>query len=151
MPSAHREIERLINAGLVREQRIGRQRLVSANPGSSYFEPLRTLLHRAFGPPTVLADALRGVTGLRFAAIYGSYAARRVGEEGPAPNDIDLLVVGDVDASQVYEAVENAERQLSLPVNATVLSDEEWAADTGFTRQLRARPLLRLGDDDIRS
>lgn len=144
LASAHRELDRLISAGLVRQQRLGRQRLVTADETGPYYEPLRLLLDRAFGPPSVLSDALRTVPGIRFAALYGSYAARRAGEDGPAPNDLDLLVVGDVDATDVYDAVETVQRDLALPVNPTILTADEWAADSGFIRQLRARPLLPL-------
>jgi predicted nucleotidyltransferase len=142
--NAHRELARLVEAGLVAERRVGRQRLVWANESSPLHDPLRELLERAFGAPRVLTDALVGVPGIAVAAIYGSYAARRAGEPGPPPADIDLLVVGDVDTEDLYAAVERAEESISEPINATVLSPEEWAADTGFTRQVRRRPLLVL-------
>lgn len=109
-----------------------------------FYEPLHDLIDRAFGPPVVLADALGAVPGIRFAAVFGSYAARRAGEDGPAPRDVDVLVVGDVDATRLYEAVDAAEDDVALPVNMTVMTVGEWAADTGFTRQLRSRPLLPL-------
>jgi DNA-binding transcriptional ArsR family regulator len=144
LPSAHRELDRLITAGLVTEERVGRQRLVAAAEDGLYYEPLHTLLDRAFGPPAVLAAALAEVPGIEFAAIYGSYAARRMGEEGPAPQDLDLLVVGDADADDVYTVVEVAERDIALPVNPTLMTPDEWHADSGFTRQLRSRPLLVL-------
>jgi predicted nucleotidyltransferase len=144
LPSAHRELARLVAAGLVAERRVGRQRLVWANESSPLHDPLRELLERAFGAPRVLSEALARVPGIAFAAIYGSYAARRAGEPGPPPADIDLVVVGDVDAEDLYAAVERAEESISEPINPSILSPEEWAADTGFTRQVRRRPLLVL-------
>jgi predicted nucleotidyltransferase len=144
LPSAHRELARLVEAGLVAERRVGRQRLVWANESSPLHDPLRELLERAFGAPRILTESLAQVPGIALAAVYGSYAARRAGEHGPPPADIDLLVVGDVAAEDVYAAVERAEGSVSEPINPTILTREEWAADTGFTRQVRRRPLLVL-------
>lgn len=142
--NAHRELGRLVEAGLVEERRVGRQRLVRANEAHPLHDPLRELLERAFGAPRVLTDALAEVPGITFAAVYGSYAARRAGEPGPPPADIDLLVVGDVDAEDVHVAVERAEEYVTEPINPTILTVEEWTADTGFIRQVRQRPLLVL-------
>ncbi len=100
------------------------------------------MLELAFGAQPVLARALESVAGIEAAALYGSYAARLAGEPGPAPADVDLLIVGTVDMSAVYDACRTAEQQLRREVNLTVLSPNEWRrGDSGFLRQLRGRPL----------
>jgi hypothetical protein len=66
----------------------------------------------------VLSTVLSPLGGLDRAIVYGSWAARYRGHVGPVPNDVDVLVIGDVDEDDLYDAVREAERQLGRPVNA---------------------------------
>jgi len=56
-----READRLGRAGLVSSERVGRQRLLRANPESIYYPELYGLLLKAFGP----GDDYRPCTGRR--------------------------------------------------------------------------------------
>jgi DNA-binding transcriptional ArsR family regulator len=62
-PSVYREIQRAEQAGLVTTRKLGNTRLVRANTASPYHAGLSEVLTRAFGPPSVLAEALREVKG----------------------------------------------------------------------------------------
>ena len=64
--------------------------------------------------------------GAERVVIFGSWAARYAGAVGPPPHDIDVLVVGDVDRADVYEAAERAQERLGLEVNPVVRSPQEW-------------------------
>ena len=90
-----REVTRLSGSGLIRERQVGRSRLVSANPASRYTRPLTELVSLAFGPQLVVGEEFRALSAIAV-AIYGSWAARYEGTPGPAPNDVDVLVIGDV-------------------------------------------------------
>lgn len=61
---AHKEVERLEQAGLVRSTRVGRTRLVTPNTESPYHAHLRALLLKAFGPTTLLRRSLPRLTGI---------------------------------------------------------------------------------------
>ena len=83
----------------------------------------------------MLGRFLAGIPGIRAAAIFGSWAARYRGEPGEAPADVDLLVIGSPDTSAVHRACRLAEDDLGRPVNAVILSPEEWAGRrSGFLR-----------------
>ena len=58
----------------------------------------------AFGPARVISAELDDIAGINEAYVSGSWAARYSGEAGAAPNDVDILVVGDPDRNDVYEA-----------------------------------------------
>ncbi len=139
------ELRRLESAGLVTVRMIGRSKLVRANPGSPYFEPLARLALMSFGPPYVIREEFGALDNVERLFIYGSWAARYAGEQGPAPRDVDVLLIGEPDRDAVYEAARGAEERLGREVNVTIRDAEQWkAAVDGFTRQLRSSPLVEI-------
>ena len=83
--TVHREAQRLLDAGVLRERQVGRSRLMSANPDSPIVDPLRQILIVTTGPSVLLAEALRPIGGISSAFIYGSFAARMTGAPGLHP------------------------------------------------------------------
>lgn len=80
--SVSREVNRLLETGLVEGRRLGRLHLVKPNQASPYFPELAGLLLKALGPRSVLAERLNGVKGIEEAYIFGSWARRYEGEPG---------------------------------------------------------------------
>lgn len=145
-PSTHREVERAEAAGLLLTRRVGRTRLVRANVASPYFEGLREILVRAFGPPAVLAEALAGLNGVAAAYLYGSWAARFEGVDGRRPvEDIDLLVLGEPDRDELYARVERAAQRLGRQVQVTI-RDADWldAGEGSFHDTVVSRPMVPI-------
>jgi DNA-binding transcriptional ArsR family regulator len=142
LTTVQREATRLSDSGLIRERRVGRSRLISANPASRYTRPLTELVSLAFGPQLVIGEEF-SVLDVIAVAIYGSWAARYEGTAGPAPNDIDVLVIGEVPRRDMYEAAERAEQRLGLPVNPVLCSRQRWlAAADPLIQQVRTAPLV---------
>lgn len=135
--TVHREIRKLLNSGIVVERRVGNARMVRAADSSPYFSGMRQLIEAAFGAVPELRGALRDVGGIDGAWIFGSYAQRLAGVEGPPPSDVDVIVVGSPDVDAVYEACAHVSRTIDRPVNPTILSPEEWNGDDVFVRQVR--------------
>ena len=143
--SAHREVRRLVDAGLVQERPVGRALLLSARQDSAVFRPLSELLALTYGPEVVLTRVLGRISGISEAFIYGSYAARRTGVAGDAPVDSDVLVIGNPARSSIEEAVIEAERLLGREVNARIVSEQLWREGTdSFLESLRSQPLVPL-------
>lgn len=141
-----REVARLEEAGLVLSHKRGRLRLVEADERLPYHRELRSLLVKTIGPAAVLAHELATVDRIETAYIFGSWASRYHGQAGPAPNDIDLLVVGAPDLDELYAACRRAEAELRLDVNPVVRSEAEWShRGPGFLAQIRKGPLVLLG------
>jgi DNA-binding transcriptional ArsR family regulator len=140
LTTVQREATRLSGSGLIRERRVGRSRLVSSNPASRYTRPLTELVSLAFGPQFVVDEEFTALNAIAV-AIYGSWAARYEGTTGPAPNDVDVLVIGDVRRRDMYEAAERAEQRLGLPVNPVLCSQQRWlAAADPLIQQVRTAP-----------
>lgn len=143
-PTAHREVSRLLDAGVFVERQVGRTRLIRANPDSPIVRPLREVLLVTTGPVVLLADELARLDGIESAFLYGSFAARVEGQTGPVPNDIDVMVVGEPDPELVYQACERVEEAVHRPVNATVLTRAEVERDSGFHESVRSNPIVKL-------
>jgi hypothetical protein len=142
LTTVQREVTRLSSSQLIRERRVGRSRLVSANPASRYARPLTELVTLAFGPQFVVDEEFRSLDAVAV-AIYGSWAARYAGIAGHTPNDVDVLVIGDVPRRDMYEAAERAEQRLGLPVNPVLCSQARWlAASDPLIQQIRTAPLI---------
>lgn len=143
--TVQREVTRLEDAGILMSRRIGRTRLVSANPGSPVYEPLTQLVVVCFGPALIVAEELADVSGIEQAYLFGSWAARYEGQAGSAPADVDLLIIGSPDRDAVHDAALRAERRLGIPVNAVMRSSDAWhAADEGFIRTVQSGAMVPL-------
>ena len=148
--TVQRDIELLEQAGIVHSLRVGKTRVVRIDRGCASLGELRALFEKTYGPPQILSELLAGLTGLNEAFIFGSWAARYSGEEGPAPGDIDLLVIAEeqnFDANLVYKAAQTASQRLGREVNVSIVNEDEWRNDhSGFLDTIRERPLLRLSE-----
>jgi DNA-binding transcriptional ArsR family regulator len=148
LTTVQREVTSLSSADLIRERRVGRSRLVSANPASRYTRPLTELVTLAFGPHLVIGEEFSSLD-VTAVAIYGSWAARYEGIAGHAPHDVDVLVVGEVQRRDLYEAAERAEERLGLPVNPVLCSRSRWfAASDPLIQQIRSAPLVWVIGDE---
>lgn len=136
-PTAHREVARLLDAGILVERQVGRARLIRGNGESPLVDPLREILRVATGPVVMLTEELARIEGIESVFLYGSFAARMLGNAGPAPHDIDVMVLGEPDVDAVYEACARIEGAVHRPVNATMLTREEFAASSAFLDNVR--------------
>jgi uncharacterized protein len=147
LKAAQRELENLERIALVERTRRGRLvffRVETANP---LFAELRALLLKSDGLALPLREALHRVGGMEAAAVYGSVAA---GTE-TGRSDINLFVIGSVDAVKLHDTISTVEDRLGRPVNYTLLSRKELAArkkrgDPFLTRELAGELIMVLGD-----
>lgn len=145
--TVHTEASRLITAGFVRDSRRGNVHLIRAVTDSPVSRPLTDLLAVTYGPLPVLNDLLAGVEGITHAFIYGSWAARYLGEPGPVPGDVDVLVVGTADPDDLDEIARAAQHRLGRPVDIRRIRPAAWASPDPadpFLASVRERPLLQL-------
>lgn len=114
---------------------------------------MRDLIAATYGPVPVLRELFEDVDGVERLLIYGSWAARRAGESGAFPNDIDVLVVGDAARRTLMKIASDASDRLDVPVNVTRLAVEDWDAEEAspFVTTVRSRPTVDVmtGDVDV--
>jgi hypothetical protein len=70
---------------------------------------------------------------------------KRVGQPGPPPRDIDVLVVGNPSRTDLLDVADAAQQQLHTEVNIHTTTPEAWAAkDEPFLMTVASRPLITL-------
>ncbi len=92
------------------------------------FGLLAALMAVTFGPAPVLRELLAGVPGVPEAWIYGSWAARYAEQPGPAPKDVDVLIVGAADPDVL--AGPWSDRSVASGAHATMPTAPGWTLRT---------------------
>lgn len=144
--TASREVKRLAEHGLVVTAPQGRNVLVSANWSLPWAHELQLILIQTVGVLGSLTTALSNLKQTEAAYIYGSWASRYLGERGPAPRDIDILVIGDVALRTIRNACKPVEDELRIELNPVVVTADRWNANKPepFIAQLREQPLVEI-------
>ena len=145
LPTVLREIDRLLTAGYLTERKSGRNRYVQVDQTHPLYRSVADILQYAYGPLALLPEILGKVNGIENAFIYGSWAARFNDEPGADPNDIDVLAIGDINRTEVYELAQEATRLLGRETNIRAVSREQWdhPADL-FIRNVKEGELVTI-------
>ncbi len=147
LSTVHAEVGRLVQAEILNERSVGRARLVRANTGNPAVRPLTELVALAFGPITVVVDEFNDLANLEKVILFGSWAARYLGEPGPPPRDVDVLLVGSPDRAAVYDAADRIERRIGSPVHPVLVTPARFAAAADpLVRQIKASPTVTVVD-----
>jgi predicted nucleotidyltransferase len=143
LTTLHREVQRLIDADLLQARPVGRARLLKANADHRATPALTRLLEVTFGPRTVVEDEFATVAGVDEVVIFGSWAARYHGTPGRVPADLDVLVIGNPDRADVYDAADRAQERLGMEVNPVIRTRRQWAAAAdALVQEVKASPTL---------
>jgi len=147
--SLQRELNKLVDAGLVRSQRVGNLRTFQADAKSPVFDELIALTRKTLGAQPMLREALAPLAPtIQTAFIYGSVAKGA----DTATSDIDVMLVGkDLRLAKVLELLVPLEAQLGRKINPTCLTPAEFkrrrAERDSFINRVLARPTLPLLGD----
>lgn len=145
LSTVHGEVSRLTEVGLLRRRNVGRSALIRANQQNRLVRPLTELLLLSWGPMQIVAEEFAALPDTERVVIFGSWAARYLGQAGPAPHDLDVLVVGQPPRESVYDAADRAQQRLGMPVNPVTRSADAWLADADpLVKQIHASPLVTV-------
>ena len=148
--AAQRELNLLTAAGLVQRVRRGNQVYYQANASNPIFAELKSILTKTAGVRDVIKEALEPLLArIKVAFVYGSVAR---GNE-TASSDIDLMVIGDVEFSEVVSCLTDSENKLGREINPTVYPPEEYKRKLKdknhfLTSTLREKKIFVIGDED---
>jgi predicted nucleotidyltransferase len=151
--AVQRELQKLVESGLVTSRDIGRQRHFQANPQSPIFNELRQIMLKTVGVGEPIRLALQRMkTPIHLALIYGSIAKG----DATAQSDIDLLVVDNhIELEALYRTLEPVEKQLARKISPNLMTSAEFERRRRESKPFVARvlggPTISLiGDIDAR-
>lgn len=149
-----RELDRMVEVGLLLKESKGNQKHYQANPDCPIYTELKSIVDKTFGVTGILAAALEQLfPQVDYAFIYGSIAK---GTEH-ADSDIDLMLVGEnLSYSRFMEALMPAEETLGRTINPTILSINEFKTrleqkQVFLTRVLSQQVLWLKGESECKS
>ena len=121
--SLQRELNALVESGILRNRRDGNRLYFQAETDSPIFAPLRELIVQTLGITESLKDSL-SVFGekINIAFIYGSVARR----EENARSDVDLMLIGSIGLAEVSPILRDLEQQFNREINPTCYRLEEF-------------------------
>ena len=121
--AVQRELAQLTTAGLVTRIQRGNQVFYQANPETPIFSELKSLIVKTDGVADVLRELLAELANkITVAFIHGSIARG----QAKGGSDIDVVVVGDVDFSDLVMTLRPAQERLQREINPTVYSPAEF-------------------------
>ena len=149
--AVQRELENLVNTGLIVRRKQGNQVYYQANPQSPIFAELKSLMVKTAGVANVLREALKPFQGrIETAFIYGSFAK---GTEN-ADSDVDVLVIGELPFSEVVDALASAQEFIGREVNPSVYPVDEFiskvsAGNHFVTSSIGEPKIFLIGDGNV--
>jgi predicted nucleotidyltransferase len=152
--AVRRELDRLVDAGLVTVTRVGAQKRYQANRSAPIFDELRRIVVKTMGLADPLREALKPLKKrIRLALVYGSVAR---GEE-KAGSDVDLLVVADdLPLERLYRRLEIAEKELGRRIDPTLYTISEYrkrreSGNPFLKKVLAGDTIVLMGDHELES
>lgn len=147
--SIRRELLKFQRDNLFNTQREGNLLYYALNMEHPLFKELKAIVAKTVGIEGSLRNALSSVEKIRIAFIYGSFAGKR--EKGTS--DIDLMIIGDPDTSQLNEKIATLEKRLKREINPTIYGLAEYKAKkkakSGFIMDLLKNPkIMVVGKED---
>ena len=139
------EARRLIAAGIIRQREVGRNKVLAVVDDHPAVGALRTLVDLTIGP---LVDLRRLYTldGVERVFVFGSWARRHLGEPGPTPRDIDVLVIGTTDAYEVTKICLDLSGQYGIDVRPMIINAREFTnrGDNLLLDEITTKPLVEV-------
>lgn len=121
--SLQRELNALVESGILRSRRDGNRLYFQAETDSPIFAPLRDLIVQTLGVNENLKEALSSFKGkIEIAFIYGSVARK----EESAKSDVDLMIIGSVGLAEISPVLRNLENKFSREINPTCYNSNEF-------------------------
>lgn len=148
--AVQRQVQRLVESGLITVTPIGNQKHYRANSASPIFRELRSIVAKTLGPSDSLRAALTPLRKqIQMAFLFGSAAQGR----DHAGSDIDVLIVSDsLTLEDVYAACGRLEGRLGRKINPTLYTAAEFRQrqhTSSFLKKVLAGPRTPLiGSDD---
>jgi len=113
------ELQHLNEAGLLEREKSGRQINYRANQKHPLFPELRSMVQKALGMDQILDSIIERLGNIEQAWLIDDYA------EGKDTGLIDLLLMGDIDQTNLTDLVRKTEAYIGRTIRTLVISADE--------------------------
>ena len=139
----HRELSKLAKAGVLIRETSGNQVYYQANRDFLIFQELTSILKKTTGLVHVLVESLASLAEkIEVAFVFGSVAR---GTEN-LRSDIDVLLIGETDFTEVVTAFYPAQTSLGREINPKIYSKSEWdkcfMEQDPFVQEILSNPII---------
>lgn len=144
--TCRRELNRLVDVGLLATSRTGNLLYYELNKQAPFFNEFRTIIQKTIGIEAIIRNGLQGLKGINFAFIFGSYAKNEL-ESG---SDIDIAVIGSISNDRIIKVIRDAESLIGREINYHLYSEKEFQRNvitSSFTKNIIKNHIMVIGDD----
>lgn len=148
-PEAKRELDSLLELGVLKSQRAGNLVIFSVNPKCSFLDELRSLYMKTDGVFRQLKDALSGIGEIKYAFVYGSVAKGSFREK----SDLDLFIIGSADEEKVAAACFRVQAESGREINFIIWDEGNFVREISIGKSFanavaKNRKLWLRGDEN---
>jgi predicted nucleotidyltransferase len=149
--SIRRELLKFQKDRLFNTRKVGNLLYYSLNTSHPLYQEIKSIIFKTIGVEGSLKKLLAGVEKIKMAFIYGSFASK----SEKSASDIDVMIIGDPEISQLNEKISALELKLRREIHATIYSLKEYQAKkrekAGFIIELLKNPKIMLvgKEDDL--
>lgn len=120
--AVRRELARLLGTGLLKSEERGNRLYYQLNPRYLFYSELNQMVVKSTGLGKKIRKNRRKLGQLDFVMFAGKY----VHKMAPAPNEVDMLFIGDVVLTELKEFIKEEEKELGREINYAVFSLTEF-------------------------
>lgn len=145
--TAQRELNRLIACDLLKFKKRGNLNIYLLNIKYPLLAEISKIITATIGVEPELRNSFSGLTGVKFAFIFGSYAKGGF----KSGSDIDLYIIGDISEEKVFKLVQRIEKGVNREINYHVATAKDFfskARKEFFYKDILKKYILIVGDED---
>ena len=140
-----RELDRMVEAGILTRTHVGNQHHYQANPACPIHAELAAIVRKTMGMAETLRTALVPLADrITWAFVFGSVARGTATRR----SDVDLLVIGDLEFDELSLAIYATQEDISREINPKLYRPDEWQAlldsADGYAREILGKPRIDL-------
>lgn len=147
--SVRRELLRMSETGLVKAETKGNKIYYTLNPNYVYFKELMGFVFKSFGLGSEIIRNEKNIGNIKYCFLTCAYT-RGIRN---SPEDVDLVIIGDIDMKKLEESIKRAEKEDTKQINYTVLKPFEFEIrlkrkDPFIIQTLLCSKVMLVGDED---
>ncbi len=124
-----RDLESLVKEGVLESEYRANARYFKLNEDFPFYYEYKSIISKTTGAAGAIKNRMKGINGIRYAFIFGSYAS---GSEN-VMSDIDLFIIGGPDEDNLIKIINGLENSLKREINYKIMTAD------AFKKSIKAK------------